>query len=290
MSARPVSLRVAAWEAAGEYVEIGQRRIFLRRVAGSGTPLVLLHGYPSSSYDWRHVLPLLGDRPVITFDFLGYGLSDKPRDVTYSLRTQADLVEALLAHCGARQVSLVAHDMGTSVTTELLARDLDGQLSFAIADVLLFNGSMVVEKAHLTRGQKALRSPAGRLVSRFSSERVFRQEFRRLFSPAHPLTGAEAADQWELIARDGGNRLLDRLIVYVGERITNAPRWHGALRDWPGDLRLAWGLLDPVAVVDVLDAVRALRPAAPYTPWPTLGHYVQLEDPAAVAAAILSGS
>ena len=280
------SVRVAAWEASGEYVEIGQRKIFVRNEDGAGTPILLLHGYPSSSFDWSSVLPLLAGRRVLAFDFLGFGLSAKPRDVHYSLMTQADLVESAGERFTDGRVTLVAHDMGTSVTTELLARDIDDQLSFDIEKVLLFNGSMVVEKAQLTRGQKVLRSRLGPLLARLSSSTTFRQEFRRLFSPDHPLTQAEAADQWSLIAYNGGNKILDRLITYIGERTLYAPRWHGALRDWPGDLRLAWGLLDPVAVVEVLDAVLALRPHAPVTRWPDLGHYPQLEDPARVAAVI----
>jgi len=64
-----------------------------------------------------------------------------------------------------------------------------------------------------------------------------------------------------------------------------APRWHGALRDWPGRLELAWALRDPVATINVLDAVLALRPLAAVTRWEELGHYPQIEDPQAVARA-----
>ncbi len=89
--------------------------------------LILLHGFPSSSYDFRELMPLLGDHALLTFDFLGFGLSDKPAGHDYSLFGQADLVEELVRrHLPERSVFLVAHDMGTSVATELMARDLDG--------------------------------------------------------------------------------------------------------------------------------------------------------------------
>jgi pimeloyl-ACP methyl ester carboxylesterase len=275
--------RVRAWESAGTYVDIDGRRIFTRSVDGDGPLLVLLHGYPSSSYDWRQVLPRLDGRRVLAFDFLGFGLSAKPPLPRYSLLAQADLVTELVA---GRDVVLVAHDMGTSVANELMARDLEQRLPFALRGVFLFNGSMVVEKAHLTPAQRALRSRLGPLVARLSNPLLFRVEFRRIFSSRHPLERAEADDQWSLLAHDGGHRIIDRLTNYLHERVEYAPRWHGALRDWAGPLELGWAGRDPVCVEDVLQAVLDLRPAAPLTRWPELGHYPQVEDPDIVAAAI----
>jgi pimeloyl-ACP methyl ester carboxylesterase len=279
--------RAQEWSRSGELVQIGGNRIFVRERGragtGSGTPILLLHGYPSSSYDWRELLALLPERRMIAFDFLGFGLSDKPRDHVYSLMAQADLVEAL---ADGGRVALVAHDMGTSVATELLARDLEGKLPFSLASVLLFNGSMVIERASLTISQKVLRSRFGPIAARLSNERTFRAQFARIFSAAHPLSAEEAADQWSLLAYNGGHRVIDRLTFYLHERVTYAARWHGALRDWQGQLELAWAGLDPVCTEAVLQAVLELRPAAPLTRFPELGHYPQLEDPGSVAAVI----
>jgi pimeloyl-ACP methyl ester carboxylesterase len=277
---------VQAWRRGGELVEIAGRRIFLRDRDGEGPPLLLLHGYPSSSYDWRHVFELLPDRRMTSFDFLGFGLSDKPRNHVYSLHAHADTVQAIAARYVGEPVVLVAHDMGTSVVTELLARDIERRLPFRLAAVLLFNGSIVIERASLTTGQKILRSRLGPLAARLSNERTFRAQFARIFSSAHPLTGEEAADQWALLAFNNGHRILDRLTFYLSERVTYAPRWHGALRDWSGRLELAWAGRDPVCTEAVLQAVLALRQSARLTRLPELGHYPQLEDPRAAASII----
>jgi pimeloyl-ACP methyl ester carboxylesterase len=281
----PASLtpRVEAWRAGGEQVDVDGRRLFLRSSPGDGPPLLFLHGYPSSSYDWRFVRDRLGGRATTCFDFLGFGLSAKPRDHVYSLLEQADLVEAVVRRMGVDELTLVAHDMGTSVTTELLARDVEGRLPFRLRSVVLLNGSMVLAAASLTPSQKILRSRFGALAARLSSERGFRLQFKRLFSPEHPLSPEEAADQWSLLAHDDGHRILHRLIYYLHEREAYAQRWHGALRDWNGDLRLAWAMLDPVATPNVLDAIVELRPHAPVTRLDALGHYLQIEDPEAVA-------
>ena len=264
-------------------VDVNGHRLFMRTAAGAGPPLLFLHGYPSSSYDWRLLLDLLPQHEFACFDFLGFGLSEKPRDHVYSLFEQADLVEGIVGRLRTDRVVLVAHDMGTSVATELLARDIEGRLPFGLRSVLLLNGSMVLERASLTTSQKLLRSRLGPLAAKLSNERSFRAQFGRLFSPSHPLTPEEAADQWALLAYGGGNRILHRLTHYLHERVTYADRWHGALRDWDGELELAWGMLDPVSTEAVLSAVVGLRPRAPVTRFAELGHYPQLEAAGAVA-------
>lgn len=280
-----LSARVRAWQAGGERVTVNGRQIFVRHADGEGPLVVLLHGFPSSSYDWRGVLAGLDGRRVLALDFLGFGLSEKPAGEYNSLPRQADIVEALLGP-EPGPVHLVAHDMGTSVATELLARDLEGRLAFTTAGALLSNGGMIVSLTSLTWAQKALRSRLGPAIARLSSRRVFVSQFGGLFSAAHPLTPEEADDQWALWARAGGARQADRLIAYIDERERYAERWLGALRDWPGELRFAWGMQDPVATVRVLDALRALRPFAPVLELAALGHYPQIEQPGAICAAI----
>jgi pimeloyl-ACP methyl ester carboxylesterase len=286
--------RVAAWRDRGRSEEFRGRRLHVFERGGGGPLLLLLHGFPSSSYDWRLLLEEEREHAVLAPDFLGFGLSEKPRDHDYTLHWQADLVEELVRRrrgelvggAGAvAPVFILAHDMGTSVATELMARDLEGALEMELGGVLLFNGSMVQGAASPTLAQRILRSSAGPLLSRLSSERFFRSQFGSVFSPGHPLTDEEAEDQWSLISAGGGT-LAHKTIRYMDERFRHAERWHGALRDWPGPLQLAWGLADPVATIEVLKAVRELRPEAPLTELPELGHYPQIEDPARLNAVL----
>jgi pimeloyl-ACP methyl ester carboxylesterase len=250
-------------------------------------PLLLLHGFPSSSYDWTLLLGHFPDRPVIAADFLGFGLSDKPRDHVYTLSWQADAIEELAADAGP--VYLVAHDMGTSVATELFAREIEGRGKLDIAGALLFNGSILLHRASPTISQKILRSPAGPLLARSSNPLVFKRQFARIFSEDHPLTADEADDQWSLLAERNGHRLLHKTIHYMDERERFTDRWHGAIRDWPGDLRFAWALKDPVATTSVLAGLRELRPQAPVAELPDAGHYPQIEQPELIAAAVEDG-
>ena len=278
--------RVTDWQNRGRSEEFRGHRIHVFEQSGEGPPLLLLHGFPSSSYDWLPLLERLEGRHVLAFDFLGFGLSDKPRNHIYTLGWQADLTEELVRrHLPGEKVSLLAHDMGTSVSTELFARDIEGKLGFEMTGAMLFNGSIVLDRASLTRSQRILRSRLGGLAAKLSSERVFKHEFGAIFSPDHPLSEEEAADQWSLICHNDGRALGHRLIHYLSERERFTDRWHGAIRDWPGSLNLAWAELDPVATTSVLDALIQLRPAVPVERLPGLGHYPQIEDPDAIASA-----
>jgi pimeloyl-ACP methyl ester carboxylesterase len=279
--------RVREWQRRGESVDFRDNAIHVYRQIGSGPLLLLLHGFPSSSYDWRLLLEEEPHRNVLAFDFLGFGLSDKPREHDYSLFWQADLAEEMVRRYGdERPVFVLAHDMGTSVANELMARDLEARLTMRIAGILLFNGSMVLEKASPTPAQRILRSRLGSLFAKLSSERVFRHQLGSVFSDAHPLTDREGADQWSLVCHNEGRTLGHRLVSYMDQREEHAGRWHGAIRDWPGELSLAWGLRDPVATTDVLDALRKLRPDVPVTQLPELAHYPQLESPRQMSHAL----
>lgn len=284
----PLTERVQRWREEGAVEEVNGRKLFVRRRGGgAGVLLLFLHGFPSSSYDWRALLELRPrDEATLCFDFLGFGLSEKPRDHEYTLAWQADAAEELVRRAGSPPVFVVGHDMGTSVATELMARDLRGELGMSLAGALLFNGSMLLHLARPTLGQHLLRSRLGPLFARLTSERSFGAQLSRVFSPEHPLIADEAADQWSLLTHDGGQRIAHLTIAYMAERERFTERWHGAIRDWPGPLTLAWGLLDPVARTDVLNGLRELRPGVETIELPDAAHYPQIEQPEAIAVAL----
>ena len=99
---------------ADRYVAIGGYRIHYVE-AGDGDPVLFIHGNPTSSYLWRNVLPKVAHdlgRRGIAFDLLGFGKSDKPEDVVYSIRLHADIVDAFIEKLGLRNLILVLHDWG----------------------------------------------------------------------------------------------------------------------------------------------------------------------------------
>ena len=89
--------RVAEWRDGGRSLTTPAGNVFVRSAPGDGPTILLLHGYPSSSFDYQQVVPHLAGRAWLTLDFLGFGLSDKPRPHHYSLLGQADIVQTVIA-------------------------------------------------------------------------------------------------------------------------------------------------------------------------------------------------
>lgn len=92
-------------------------------VHGDGTPVVLLHGTPSSSLIWRNVIPKLvaAGYKAHVFDLLGYGLSERPwdRNVDTSISGQLPILEGLMAHWGLNAAHIVGHDFGGGIAQQL---------------------------------------------------------------------------------------------------------------------------------------------------------------------------
>ncbi len=83
------------------------------RSQGAGPPVLLVHGWPTSSFLWRNVMPALAaHRRVIAIDLPGFGASDKPLDVTYDLPFFARILDGFLAALEVDTLGLVVHDMG----------------------------------------------------------------------------------------------------------------------------------------------------------------------------------
>src|SRR3954451_6590350 len=146
--------RAEAWAGEGRWIASGDHQVWCARLpalAETGNPpLLVLHGFPTCSYDWKAVLPALrAGRDVVLLDVTGFGLSDKP-DHRYSIRGYADDVEAVIAFHGLTEVDLITHDMGDTVGGEILARMLEGSSGLAVRRRVVTNGSIYIDMAQLT--------------------------------------------------------------------------------------------------------------------------------------------
>lgn len=112
------------WQAMGQWRVLSGRRIFTLDNGRANAPIVLLiHGYPTSSWDWEALwADMNADFRLVALDLLGMGFSDKPYPHDYPISEQADIVEALVAELGLQYFHVLAHDYGDTVAQELLAR------------------------------------------------------------------------------------------------------------------------------------------------------------------------
>lgn len=87
------------------------------REEGQGPPVILLHGLGGAMYSWRYVVPALAPNyKVVTLDFKGFGLSDKPSDSDYSIQSHSEMVEAFIRQRGYKDATLIGNSMGGAVT------------------------------------------------------------------------------------------------------------------------------------------------------------------------------
>jgi pimeloyl-ACP methyl ester carboxylesterase len=282
---------VQEWWAQGQHVTVElsgiEREIFVQRL-GEGTPMTLLHGFPSSSHDWAKVTPELArTHSLLLFDFLGFGASDKPTDHEYSLLEQADLVEAMWAHAGIVSTRLVAHDYAVSVTQELLARAAAGKLEVELEDVHLLNGGLYPELHRAQPTQRALLDPEhGPQLSALLNEELFAQGLRPSFAERFDAT-QDSADIWASTHRGGGERIAHLLIRYITDRKDNEERWVHALESTRLPLTFVWGMLDPISGAHMAERIAERLPHAPLLTLDDVSHWPMLEAPPAVQRALL---
>jgi pimeloyl-ACP methyl ester carboxylesterase len=259
-------------------------------VGGEGPPLLLVHGFPTASWDWHRVWPALAARfQLVALDMLGFGFSDKPRHHAYSIVEQADFQEALLERLGIARVHVLAHDYGDSVAQELLARHLERRVHhesiLALASVVFLNGGLFPEAHRARTGQKLLASPAGPAISRMLGPSAIARGLAEVFGPNTQPSEADQRDFWTLISHAEGQKISHALIAYMQERRDRRERWVGALLQSDVPLRLVDGALDPVSGAHLAERYRELVPGADVVLLPDVGHYPQLEAPDAVLRA-----
>lgn len=262
-----------------------KHRIAYRR-RGRGPTALMLHGFPTWSYDYAAAAEdLEADHDVVTLDFPGYGASDKPHPYRYSVAESADVVEDLAAHLQLASVCLVAHDYGGIVAQELVDRAVRGRLTFDLDSIVVLNSGIVYSAYRPTRLQKALALP---IIGRLIAARITAQRVRSGLDAVRgaPLTDAEFDNLWLGMSRADGHRLAHLLIGYNAERAVHHGRWEAAMSRWRGPLHLVWGLDDPVSGRHVLDEAVRVLPDAEVTALTGVGHYPQSEAPHALAAAI----
>jgi len=290
----PVPAEVAAlqeaWEQRGRYLTLAEgHRLFVVQ-EGDGPDLVLVHGFPSTSHDFAAALPRLRERFRVTlFDQLGFGLSDKPSEASYSLLDQGRRAGEVAVALGIRGATVVGHDMGLTVAVEMLCRHEAGELGFAMDALVLTNGSHLVELAQITQVQKDLMTDEGAaaFAATFDAER-FAAAFKFVWGDPGRAPDADVRAIAYWMAHRNGLSIIGKIARYNIERRVHADRWRPILGWTRVPIRVVWGDRAPIAVLEIGRKLAEMS-GGPLTVLDGVGHYPQMEDPARWAAAVLSG-
>ena len=288
-----------SWLAEGRHENVSGHQLFVHdrglvtaaNAAGESPTVLLLHGFPTSCYDWRGVVDRLAMCfRVIAPDLLGFGLSDKPAAYSYSLFQQADNVEALLARLKVRVVHVVSHDLGTSVHSELLARQAEGRLTVELQSSTFLNGSMLQWLAKITPFQELLAAnatlPQAIEVCRTRFSEAYVPGLQKLMRRPETITPVDAQVMNDLLRYQDGHLRLPAIAGYMRERYVHADRWLGAIETAPTRVQFVWADGDPIAHVEMGRELARRCPQATYHELTGSGHFLPMEDPSAVAERI----
>jgi pimeloyl-ACP methyl ester carboxylesterase len=282
-------ISLSDWIAGGRHMYYRGHRIFLRDGGPRDAPvLLLIHGFPTASWDWEALWPrLTRDWRVIAPDLIGFGFSDKPKSYEYSLVDQADLCEVALRESGAKTYHVLAHDYGDSVAQELLARQAPTESSRRprLQSMCFLNGGLFPETHRPLLIQKLLISPLGPLVGRLSSRSKINASMRRIFGRDSQPDDDVLDGFWTLIAHDHGPRIMHKLIRYMRERRVYRSRWVDAMQSSDVPLKLIDGAADPISGAHMAARYRELVPSANVSLLDGIGHYPQIEAPEQVLGA-----
>lgn len=288
-----MSPQLNQWKSSGEYIPYGpfRHQLFVKQVGNSNATtdktLLLIHGFPESSYSYHAVVEGLlevFDR-IILFDMLGYGLSDKPTEnYTYSLFEQADTAFTVWKHFGVKGGHMLSHDMGDSVATEIVARHenelMPAWFSDGLQSLTFTNGSMVLELADLRITQKILLSNYGHLLKNVVSFKIFNQQVRSAHGNQN-LSDEEIQTLWELNELKGGRQKTYLTIRYLNDRKRfEKTRWLPALAQTKLPVHICWGDEDAVARVEMAYYLKEnICKGATLTIMKGLGHFCQMGSP-----------
>ncbi len=279
-------MELSMWKNSGQFFDWKGHSIFVQDTAASNKPvLLLIHGFPTASYDFHLLWPDLAEtHRLIAFDMLGYGYSDKPRTWQHSIFNQADIAEALLKSKGVDECTMITHDVGDTVGQELLARHAEGKLGFRLKRVVMLNGGLFPETHRAILVQKLLLSPFGFVFTRFMKKEKLSASLRSVCSAG--LRDADIDAAWTLMAHKKGNLCMHLLIQYMRERRENRDRWVEALQKADMPFALIDGVEDPISGEHMAQRFEELVPGKQTIRLAGLGHYPHLEDAAKVLGAL----
>ena len=277
-------------------VQRGPYHMYAREYPGEDPAIVLMHGFPDTMHLYDRLLPWLSpSRRVVTFDFLGWGASDKPAGYPYTAANQMGDVDAVIEQLHLQQVVLVAHDASGPPAIDWALAHADRVAALVLLNtyygamptlrppeaILLFSTPLVRNVARAVSQafhNWLFRKMYWWQVGRFMSEAADREEFLPLLYRQFAATPSTPTTQPAFF------RLNEDLLFTVRDRTKRIPQMN-AFRP---PVRIIFGASDPYLNVGVARRFHELFPTSELFLLPGAYHYVQIDEPEQVAHLLLS--
>ena len=274
----------------------GEGSLYARDYAGTGPAFVLMHGFPDNLHIWDDLIPHLvaSGRRVVTFDFLGFGASDKPA-AAYSFQQQLGDLQAVVDGLALGKIVPVAHDSSGMAT-----------LNYALAHPGAVDSAIMLNSAYsedstvlwpemitlfATRSMQALSIAIAQSPEQFGwllkwQQKKFLDSLPEAQRPHFSaFIGPLISDNF--IARPGAGPAFVQLAAeFFDEHARNAKHLT-ALKTLDIPVKLIWGQYDPYFPLAMAERRQSQLKNASLTVIPA-GHWLQADEPAQVAKAMLS--
>jgi haloalkane dehalogenase len=250
----------------------------------SGRPVLFLHGEPTWSFLWRHIIPPVAasGRRAIAPDLIGFGRSDKPTDQGwYTYDRHVALVTRFVEALDLRDIALVVHDWGGLIGLRFAVENAERVEQLVILDTGVWSGRAPSET--WLRFRDAIRSVGGEIdIARLvesGTQRGLTDEIRAAYYAPFPTPESKA-----------GALAFPDLVPVEPDHPTAAalePVREGLAR-WDKPAHVIWGGEDAVLPTAIAERFIALIPGATGPEViPGAGHFLQEDAPTEVAAAIV---
>ncbi len=273
-----------------KFATVNGRQVFYREAGDPLLPtIILLHGFPTSSFMFRDLIPLLEDRfHVIAPDYIGFGQSDAPAAAAfdYSFETLTDHVAGLIGQLGLTSYILYMQDYGGPVGFRLFTRNPAAVAGFVIQNTNAYMAGVGEMPARiflpLWHNRDATTEAAARGFLAPTTTR-----FQYQVGARNPE--AISPDNWThdqaLLDRPGHDLAQLDLLEDYKTNVALYGSWHAAFRQHTPRTLIIWGRNDPFFTPAGAEAFLADLPQARLV-WLDAGHFVLDENAAAVAAEI----
>jgi haloalkane dehalogenase len=236
---------------------------------GDAVPALCLHGFPETSYMWRHVLQAVGDngRLALAPDFPGFG--DSEPDLPGTWERQAEAVERFRRALGLDRVALIVHDWGGLIGLLWACQHPDEVAAMVISNTGFFPNGRWHGMARALRKQGEGERLMGSLT---------REGFGQMIGAVSPRYDRRAADEyWKTFATAGGRRSV--LDLYRSGDFEKLTPYQGRLAELGVPTLVLWGEEDVFAPVAGAHRFHREIPNAELVVIEGAGHFVYADEP-----------
>ena len=273
---------VLKWKNKGQFLKVYGHEIFYIQ-EGQGPNLLILHGYPYNTFEWKSIWEELVKKFRVTaFDYLGMGFSDKPKNHAYSFKEHSEIINYLLNYFDISSTHILSHDLGVSITQELLARDKEGENDFDIQSIAYMNGGLFMDTYQPRLIQRLLSqspTPVGKLLSKLLSKKKLDKTIKGVFGPATQPSELLLSQFWDILNYKDGKSIAYLIGRLVFDKVNHQDRWIAAMQTTQIPMCFINGPYDPNSGIHMANRYKELIPNPIVKLLDAqIGHWPQLED------------